>query len=152
VLKEEYALVVAGGLGWDSDETWNRIQQLQAEKINIVTMGYVNDAVRTALYKNALMVVVPSFYEGFGMPILEAMSYGTPVAASNLEVFKEVGGNAAVYFEPHSVESIRETIIKILGDSGLRKKLVEKGKAQLKKYSWQKVADDINEAIERLAG
>jgi len=151
-LKGEYALVIAGGSGWDSQETLARIKQFQTDKLNIVALGYVDPPTRSALYQQAAVVAVPSFYEGFGMPVLEAMSYKAPVIASSIDALKEVGGQAAMYFDPHSVDSIRNCLIKVLSDSNLRKKQVEQGTKRLKNYSWQSVAADIYKEIERLAG
>lgn len=92
------------------------------------------------LYRRALLFVYPSLYEGFGIPILEAYTNHCPVALSNASCFPEIAGKAGAYFDPESVESIRETIFGLLSADDARKSLIEAGKEQLKKYSWQKTA------------
>jgi glycosyltransferase involved in cell wall biosynthesis len=151
-LRLKYALVLAGGQGWDSDTLMNRIKELQAKGLNIVTTGYTDDAKRAALYRQATVVVLPSFYEGFGMPILDAMSYGTPVAISDLAVFREIAGNDAAYFDPTSVVSIKKALVKILTDDRLRIRQIKNFPTILNKYSWDKVAVDIYQEVERLVG
>ena len=150
--RAQHRLVLAGGQGWKAEEMASQIEQLRSQGENIVQTGYVSDEMRAALYKEAYLVVVPSIYEGFGMPILEAMSYKAPVVASDLAVFKEVAGDAALYFDPNSPQDIKKVIIKLLEDGNLRKIQVQKGSQQLEKYSWQTVADEIYQEIQKLSG
>lgn len=89
-------------------------------------------------YKKASLFVYPSLYEGFGIPPLEAMSLGCPVACSNTSSIAEVVSNAGVYFDPYSVESISNTIKFILYDDSLRKELIKKGEKRIKYFSWEK--------------
>ena len=88
-----------------------------------------------------------SFYEGFGIPILEAMSCNIPVIASNTSSIPEVGGNAVIYIDPFSVDSISEAMIKLHGNSELRKNLIAKGKIQLENFSWDRSANILWESI-----
>ena len=150
-LRGKYALVIAGGQGWNSDDVVERIKVFQAEGLNIVTPGYVDEQTRAALYAKAAVVVVPSFYEGFGMPLLEAMTYNAPLAVSNLPVLKEVTHDAAVYFDPSSTDSIKDALAKILTSSDLRHAQIKQFSGLLKNYSWQAVAADIYKDIQRLA-
>ena len=89
------------------------------------------------------MLVFPSFYEGFGLPPLEAMSCGCPVVASNIPVLKEVYDDAILYFDPYNIDSIKDTIAKVLCDKKLRKIMIEKGLEKTEKYSWENSANKI---------
>lgn len=92
------------------------------------------------LYRNATALVFPSLMEGFGLPGLEAMANGCPVICSDIPVFKEIYGEAAVYFDPNNIDDIREKMTICLNDSNQLSKIIEKGKEQSKKYSWEKLA------------
>jgi glycosyltransferase involved in cell wall biosynthesis len=94
------------------------------------------------LYYNAELFVYPSLYEGFGMPILEAMSCHCPVICSGNSCFPEIAGDAALYFDPYNIESMTETTRKLLDDSGIKKKLVESGIKRIKYFSWEKCAKE----------
>lgn len=89
-------------------------------------------------YKNASLFVYPSLYEGFGIPPLEAMSYGCPVACSNTSSIPEIVGNAGILFDPYSVDSIRNNIISILYNDKMRLAFISKGFKRIKKFSWEK--------------
>lgn len=104
------------------------------------------------LYFFAQAFVFPSLYEGFGMPLLEAMVCKCPVACSNASCFPEIAQNAAAYFEPESVESIVESIVKILSDEEYRKMLSERGYEHSKNFSWKKCAAQHIEVYKSLIG
>jgi len=110
----------------------------QAE--NIKFTGYVPDRDLAAIYKGALFYVFPSFYEGFGLPPLEAMEHGCPVLSSKETCLKEILGRAALYFDPNNKEDMKNKIIRIIEDRNLRQELIEKGYKQVKKYSWKECA------------
>lgn len=112
----------------------------QSVKDRIKLLGYVSDEKLASLYKNAEAFVFPTLHEGFGLPGLEAMTYGTAVICSNIPVLKEIYGNAAFYLDPHNVQDIAKKINKALNDKNLRNDLIKKGKVQIKKYSWRKMA------------
>lgn len=107
---------------------------------NIHFTGFVEDAERDYLFKNCSVYVFPSLMEGFGLPGLEAMGYGAPVASSNATCLPEVYGDAAHYFDPNSTDDMARAITDILKDSSLRNELIKKGHSQLKKYSWKRMA------------
>jgi glycosyltransferase involved in cell wall biosynthesis len=86
--------------------------------------------------------VYPSKYEGFGIPVLEAFANKCPVICSSTSSFPEVAGNAAVYFDPNKEKSIYEAVKMLLADVNLRQKLVKSGTARLKKFSWDKTAEE----------
>lgn len=90
------------------------------------------------LYKNAVAFVYPSLYEGFGMPVLEAFSAGCPVILSNVSSLPEVAGDAAVYFNPKDMESMRHAIEQVLYQTSQRQSMIEKGFEQVKKFTWQR--------------
>lgn len=107
---------------------------------NIVFTDFVDDARLGWLYTNAQAYVFPSLMEGFGLPGLEAMSYGTPVVSSNATCLPEVYGSAAHYFNPLDVSDMAEAIDQVLSNDKLRTRLSKAGYKQVKKYSWQKMA------------
>ena len=100
------------------------------------------------LYSNALCFVYPSLYEGFGLPVLEAMACGCPVITSNISSLPEVGGQAAIYVDPFSVDDIREKINYVLKAN--REKLAKKGFEQVKKFSWEKTARETLKVYQSL--
>ncbi|KJE27557.1 glycosyl transferases group 1 family protein [Geobacillus kaustophilus] len=138
-LKEELHLVFVGGLGMRSEELIREIEKSQF-KDSIIMTGYVPDEDLPILYSNAEVFVYPSLYEGFGLPVLEAMGYGVPVVTSNVSSLPEVGGEAALYCDPYDVESIAYTIEKVLLSPTLQKQLREKSLERSKLFSWEKTA------------
>lgn len=107
---------------------------------NILFTGFVEDAERDYLFKNCTVYVFPSLMEGFGLPGLEAMGYGAPIASSNATCLPEVYGNAAHYFDPTSTNDMARAIADILKSTSLRNELIQKGHKQVKKYSWKRMA------------
>lgn len=130
-------LVLAGKL----DTNYKRLQAKTKDNQNIVFTDFVSDAELRWLYENAKAYVFPSLSEGFGLPGLEAMQYGTPLASSNATCLPEVYGDAAVYFDPLNPKAIAKTIDKLLTDKKLRQTIVEREAKQLSKYSWAKMAE-----------
>ena len=116
---------------------------------NVVFTGYVSDGQLEWLYQNASLYVFPSLSEGFGLPGLEAMSYGTPVASSNATCLPEVYGDAAVYFDPTSVEDMARVISETLSDKELLAKLRKAGPEHAKKFSWKKMAEETLEVYQK---
>lgn len=109
---------------------------------DIMVLGFVSDEDLAAWYKIASVFVFPSFYEGFGLPGLEAMIAELPVVSSDRTSLPEIYGQAAVYFDPGIVEGMKEKIKQVLLDQSLQKKLVENGKKVLERYSWKKTAQE----------
>jgi glycosyltransferase involved in cell wall biosynthesis len=110
-LRKAYSLVLAGKIDWKYQETLAKIQQLQADGSDIHYLGYVDDDMQASLYQGAALFVLPSLYEGFGMQIAEALSYGLACAVSDIPVFHEVGGSAVSYFDhrnPHDIAGVME--------------------------------------------
>jgi glycosyltransferase involved in cell wall biosynthesis len=89
-----------------------------------------------------LAFVFPSLYEGFGIPILEAFSTGCPVILSNTSSLPEIGGDAALYFDPYSINNMRSIIDKVITSKDLQNELISKGKERIKEFSWKKCSDE----------
>jgi len=107
---------------------------------DVVATGYVSEGQLRWLYENTACYCFPSLSEGFGLPSLEAMMHGAPVASSDATCLPEINGNATHYFDPLDVSDMAEKINEVLTDELLRKELVKKGFEQVKKYSWQRMA------------
>lgn len=108
-----------------------------------------DDRSLAALYSNAILFIFPSLYEGFGIPALEAMNCDCPLALSNVSSLPEVGGNAALYFDPNDPVDISNQISKIIYDENLRSQLIEKGKERRKEFSWHKTAIETKKLYEQ---
>jgi glycosyltransferase involved in cell wall biosynthesis len=132
----EYSLIIAGGQGWSRDSLERIIEDLSLEQF-VKVLGYVEDKFLHALYRNAYAVVLPSLYEGFGLPLLESMQYGTPVISTNVSAMPEIVGDAGILVDPLSVDEISAAIIRLLSDQALREKLSKRSIRQASKYSWK---------------
>ena len=145
----EYVLVIAGGKGWNDEPILNKLASMKAAGLNIVQTGYVSEKQKVALYQEATVFVLPSLYEGFGMPLLEAMSYNTPVLASDIPVFREVAGDAALYCNPLESNDIAIKLEQLLRDTQLQQELATRGRKQLSNFSWKVTAETMYNAISR---
>lgn len=131
--------LLAFGAGSFSSEEQSAIARLGLSETQVRQIGGGDD-VLAALYKGAALFVYPSLYEGFGIPPLEAMSFDCPVACSNTSSIPEVVDDAAVYFDPASVESMANTLVQLLGDPLALKALINKGRERIKLFSWESCA------------
>jgi glycosyltransferase involved in cell wall biosynthesis len=113
-------------------------------------IGFVNDEDLYTLYKNALCLVVPSLYEGFGLNVLEAMDVGIPVITSNTSSLPEVAGDAALYVNPYDEKEIGQSMKRLMEDGDLCKSLIGRGKEQVRKFSWKKCADATYDIYKRV--
>jgi len=142
-------LVIAGDKGWKNGalKKW-----IAARKINskILFTGYINRNQLKFLYKKALCLVFPSIYEGFGFPILEAMSCGTSVITSNVSSMPEVAGNAAILIDPYNISEIRNAMNTIASDRKIRKRLINIGAERLKHFSWINSAQKTIKLFEKV--
>ncbi|HSX16767.1 MAG TPA: glycosyltransferase family 1 protein [Patescibacteria group bacterium] len=146
-IRDAHTLVIVGRIGWNCE---TEVAQLEAAAKNghdVIHLGYVTDRAKDILYQNAALFVTASQYEGFGMPILEAMSYGTPCAISDIPVFKEIAGDAAAYFDCHDSNDIARTIQYQLTHPDEAERLGLAGQAHADSYSWEKVAASVYEKI-----
>ena len=142
-------LVLAGKRGWLDDEILSRARELGIGE-RVVLPGFVDAADLPALYTGALLFVMPSLYEGFCMPVLEAMACGTPVACSDVSSLPEVVGDAALTFDPHDVGDIAATMARGIGDSGLREELVARGLERVKQFTWERCAECVLQVLARV--
>jgi glycosyltransferase involved in cell wall biosynthesis len=132
-------LRIAGGGGWRSGVLKEHLATLEA-KGQVQRLGYVPEADLLRLYRQAQALVFPSWYEGFGLPVLEAMGQGAPVICSDRASLPEVGGDAAVYIDPASAESICEAMLALEADPARRARLAVAGRQQAARFSWEKTA------------
>lgn len=142
-LRERYqiphTLVIAGREGWGYEAVYAECRALGLGDV-VRFLGYVPDVDIPALYSAADLVVYPSLYEGFGLPVLEAMACGAIVATSNVSSLPEVGGEAALYFDPQNVTEMAETIYRGLTDTTLRAQLRRKGLEHVRAFTWEQAA------------
>jgi glycosyltransferase involved in cell wall biosynthesis len=142
-----WQLVLAGAAGWQTDATFAAIQR-HGELVR--ALGYVPDEELPCLYRQAELVCYPSLYEGFGIPVLEAMQCGTAVLTSNVSSMPEVGGEAARYADPRDVAAIRRALAELLGDRGLRERCAVAGLEQARRFDWDDTARRVLDVLERL--
>lgn len=134
-----YNLVLAGSLGWKKDKIISAWKESKYKE-DIKFLHYVNQQEKSILYSQAKVFVYPSYYEGFGFPPLEAMSYNLPVVCSNVSSLPEIVSQAAIMVNPYSFDSISRGIREILDDRKIEKYLINQGQQQIKKFSWSKTA------------
>ncbi|MFH1745216.1 MAG: glycosyltransferase family 1 protein [bacterium] len=137
---EDIKLVIAGGMGWKTKKifhTWNNSKY----KNDIKFLGYVARNDKPALYNLASIFVYPSFYEGFGLPALEAMACGIPVIAGNSGSLSEVVGSSGILINPYNINEIKEAVAIVLEDRRLCERLIESGFLNLKRFSWAKAGE-----------
>jgi len=142
-------LVLAGRKGWMYDSIFATVKELQLED-DLIFTGYIEAQEAPILMKGALAFLFPSLYEGFGMPPLEAMACGTPVLVSNAASLPEVVGDAGVYVDPMSTQSIREGIEYLLESEDLRSDLSRRGLERARLFSWDRSAEIVDQAIREL--
>ena len=148
-VKKDFQLLLIGYKGWGNQEIVERMDQLKGR---VHYLGYLNNEELANLYRGASCLVFPSFYEGFGLPPLEAMACGCPAVVSGVASLPEVCGDAAYYVNPYDVESIAEGMYKVLTDEDLRRSLIEKGLERAKLFSWEKCAKEHLEVFEEVSG
>jgi glycosyltransferase involved in cell wall biosynthesis len=125
---------------WNSD--LNRVQEIASGDKNIIRLGFVSPEELIQIYNIATVFTMPSLYEGFGLPILEAMSCGCPVITTKEGSLKEVSGSAAYFVDAYDVKSIASGIKKVFFDEKLQRELIEKGFDNIKRFSWKKTAEE----------
>ena len=137
-IRPEYdgALVVAGRIGWKSEETARR---LRGERI--VHLDYLPPAELAAVYQNAEVFVFPSIYEGFGFPLLEAMAQGVPTIAARSSSLPEIGGDAALFFDPANAHELAGALRRVTGDEALRRELIARGRQRAAQFRWDVTAE-----------
>ncbi len=144
--EKDLKLVLAGGKAWMWEEIFKSIKK-SPHREDIVVTGTIPFEEIAVLYKNARLFVFPSLYEGFGIPLLEAFAAGIPVVSSKNSSLWEVGGEAARYFDSSSSFDLCRKMREVSEDDELRKKLIKKGREQIKKFSWDKCAGETLEYL-----
>jgi glycosyltransferase involved in cell wall biosynthesis len=142
-------LAIAGGKGWLYEETLNTVKELKLEN-KVRFLGRVSDLELITLYSLADVFAFPSFFEGFGIPPLEAMACGAPVITSNTSSLPEVTGDAAIQVDPYDIHAIANAISRLLGDKHLQEKLRQKGYLQAKQYTWSNAAHKMLSVYQKL--
>ena len=145
-----HQLVLAGS-DWSRADEVHQVAQKAKNAADIVFTGFVPDALLPDLYCGADVFVFPSLFEGFGMPVLEAMACGTPVACANTSSIPEVAGDAALSFDPYNQEEIAAALDRLLADEKLRRQLREKGLEQSGRFTWAKAARSTRDVLMKVA-
>lgn len=146
----EHDLVLIGQKGWLYESIFEEIARSPYRQ-DIHHLSYLSDAAVATFYARADVFVYPSHYEGFGLPVLEAMTLGAPVVSSRSSSIPEVAGDAALLVDPQSVEALAEAIFQVIDDRALRQTLIQKGKHQAAQFSWRETAKQTLNAY-RLLG
>jgi glycosyltransferase involved in cell wall biosynthesis len=132
-------LVLAGGKGWLFEDAFAVVEELQLDK-RVHFVGRVSSEDLLYLYNAAEMLAHPAFYEGFGLPPLEAMACGLPVVVSDVASLPEVVGDAGLLVDPHNVDELTVAMWRVLNDAELRQEMREKGLRQAERFSWERAA------------
>lgn len=140
------SLVVVGRVGWKSEALLPRLRGR-----GIVHLDYLRAEQLVTVYRKAEVFAFPSIYEGFGFPLLEAMTQGVPSVAARSSSLPEVGGDAALYFDPKNVDELTEQLDRLVNDPALRSELVAKGHAQAAKFRWDVAAEETLAVLRRVA-
>jgi glycosyltransferase involved in cell wall biosynthesis len=148
-MKNDCELVMAGKFSWGKEEFFKTMDDLSLRQ-KVKLLGYVPDEDLPALYTGAKIFFFPSLYEGFGIPVLEAMACGTPVITSNLSSLPEVAGDAALLVDPYDAEALASALVKLIEDENLCDDLRQKGFMQVKNFSWKKAVQEMLEVYNRL--
>jgi glycosyltransferase involved in cell wall biosynthesis len=145
----ELSLVIVGHAGWLYQDFFQELEKLDDPRA-VLLSGYVPDADLPAVITGATAYVLASFYEGFGLPILEAMACGTPVICSSTSSMPELGGDAARYFDPYDLQDMVAAISSVLEDADLRQEMRQRGFEQAARFSWARTARETLAVYERL--
>jgi len=149
-IDDAYSLVLAGGKGWGFDDIFADVVHLGL-KDRVHFPGFIADADLPALYNAASLFIYPSLYEGFGLPILEAMACGTPVVAGSQSSLPEVVGEAGLLVDPYNVDAIAAAILRVLAEPDLHRQLSQAGHQQVKKFTWHRMATQLYALYQQLS-
>jgi glycosyltransferase involved in cell wall biosynthesis len=149
--KRPEGLVLAGKQGWLSEEVYDMVETLNLNE-RVRFLGRVPSEHLVYLYNAARLLVHPSFYEGFGLPPLEAMTCGTPAIVSNVSALPEVVGDAAILIDPHDVDGLTVAMWRVLNDEDLRANLIVKGLKRASMFSWKRAAQETLDVYRRIVG
>jgi glycosyltransferase involved in cell wall biosynthesis len=147
-IRDKYHLIIVGGKGWGNEDINSIIEQLNIKKF-VKVLGYLSNKELVKIYSQAYLFVMPSLYEGFGLPVLEAMSLGIPVVTSNISSLPEIVGDTAILVNPKSVSSIKIGIEEVLMDIKLRKRLSKATLERSKIFSWNNASKETLSLFEQ---
>jgi alpha-1,3-rhamnosyl/mannosyltransferase len=136
-VRSRHVLALVGPTGWDVEAT---LAAARAHSDDVRLLGYVGDDELVALYAGAAAFAYPSLYEGFGLPVLEAMAAGAPVVTSTASSLPEVAGDAALLVDPHDVRALRDALVAVLTDEGRATALRAAGRERAAAFSWERAA------------
>jgi glycosyltransferase involved in cell wall biosynthesis len=137
----EWPLIIAGGRGWQDEAVFQRAAETSVAR-DIRFAGYVPDQELPLWYNAAALFVYPSEYEGFGLPVLEALACGAPVVTGDRSSIPEVAGDAAVLVDPSSTQAIRDGMACVLEDNSFRAQLATRGPQRAREFSWRRMAEE----------
>ena len=143
-LPGDVELLIGGGRGW----LYQEVLAEAARRERVRMLGFVADADLPALYRGAALFAFPSFYEGFGLPVLEAMACGVPVVCSNVSSLPEVAGDAALLVDPHDEAALAEALRRGLTDEDLRGRMVAQGLERAAEFTWERAARQLLDVLE----
>ncbi len=141
--------MLAGGKGYKADDILESVAHMNGGS-SVKYIGYTTHNEKLDLFRHAFCFTFPSLYEGFGLPVVEAMRMGVPVITSNISSLPEVAGKAALLIDPSNISSLRSAMARVARDESLRRTLVEKGVLQAKKFEWENVALETLGVYERV--
>lgn len=147
--RESLQLVLVGSVGWKIDTLFEEIKNSKYME-NIVLTGFISDQELSILFSKTQLFIYPSLYEGFGLPVLEAMAHGAPVLTSNVSSLPEVGGDAVLYCDPYSIEEMAVNIEKVIFSRELNEELRGKGKVRAKRFTWKNTAEKTMGVFEKV--
>ncbi|MDP2939862.1 MAG: glycosyltransferase family 1 protein [Candidatus Omnitrophota bacterium] len=146
ILKKQYhiahKLMIIGMKGWMCEGVFSLVKELKLTQ-EVIFKDFIANENLAAWYSQAQVFVYPSFYEGFGFPIVEAFASGVPVVTSNVSSCQEIAGEAALLVDPQSVEQLKDAILRLLEDKSLRESLINKGFVRAKSFSWERAAKEV---------
>ena len=143
-------LLIAGRLAWQYDDVLTKLKSYKYRD-DVVLLDYLADDQLMKITASAYALVYPSFFEGFGLPIIESMASGVPVIGANTSSMPEVGGDLALYADPNSPDDIAKQMLNLYRDETLRNELAEKGKERAASFSWDAAAVNVWQIIARTA-
>ena len=145
VKPSDMKLVIAGGKGHNFDPRINEMVKKYNLEDKVIFPGFVDEEDKAAVMKSAEIFCFPSFYEGFGIPILEAMSVGTPTIVSDIAPHREIAVDAALYFDPKNPEDLADKLKELINNDNIRQNLIQKGLERVKNFSWKNTAEKMLE-------
>ncbi len=144
-----HQLTIAGGRGWLYQKIFAEAEQ-HGDRVRI--LGFVDEADLPAVYRNAALFAFPSLYEGFGLPVLEAMACGVPVVCSNGSSLPEVAGDAALLVDPLNTDGLAEAMARALEDADLRREMIARGLARATRFTWEQAARQLLTTFDGICG